>query len=111
MKAGTTSKTDDIRERDIEGNVCGYARDAGFYRRKFTSPSHVGVPDDFLISPGGVLVPKPAPGLPFMIEFKAPGKKPTLLQEMEHAVIRRYGIAVYVVDSVQQGRDIIDSYR
>lgn len=101
MKSGTTSKTDDLREREIEKKVRDYARALGFYCRKFVSPSHRGVPDHIFISPDSVV---------FMIEFKAPGKTPTLLQELEHQTIRRYKIAVYVVDSVEEGKAIVDRY-
>lgn len=49
-------------------------------------------------------------GLYFAIETKAPGKKPTLRQEITIARIRAAGGLVYVVDSVEDARDLFNDY-
>jgi len=39
-----------------------------------------------------------------MIEFKAPGNKPTPYQHAIHKRLKEHGFHVYVVDSVDQGK-------
>lgn len=51
------------------GKLCK-EHDVLFY--KFSSPSNRGVPDRILVFPGGRVV---------FVEFKAPGKEPTALQQ------------------------------
>jgi hypothetical protein len=45
----------------------------------------------------------------FFIEFKAEGKSPTPAQEREHTRLRQQNVQVYVVDNIDQGKDIINS--
>jgi hypothetical protein len=45
----------------------------------------------------------------FFCEFKAEGKKPTPSQEREHTRLRQQNVQVYVVDSIDQGKDVINS--
>ena len=85
-------------EKHIEQKVCDYARTKNVLAYKFTSPSHMGVCDRIFICDGWV----------FWIEFKAPGKKPTPLQSRHHLLLASYGQHVYVVDSVEVGKEIID---
>ena len=86
-------------EKDIEAAVCKYARDQGYLAYKFTSPQRAAVPDRLLITPGGRV---------FLIEFKAPGKKPTPAQEREHERLRHQNVFVWVVDNVEHGRHVVD---
>jgi len=89
-----------MRESTIEKAVCKYARDAGILQYKFTSPGNSGVPDRIFISPRGI----------FFVEFKAPGKVPTKLQEHIHKILRGHGAKVYVVDGIEAGRGLVDAY-
>ena len=88
-------------ERDIEKAVKLYARSKGFLAYKFTSPGHIGVPDGLLISPVGFVI---------FVEFKQTGKKPTAMQQREIDRINQHGVLALVVDSVEQGKTIIDQY-
>ena len=68
---------------------------------KFVSPGRAGVPDRIFLTPHG--------GKVFFVEFKAPEGKLRPLQENEHRVIRKHGHDVHVVDSVLEGKQLIDS--
>lgn len=86
-------------EKDIEKKVCDYAKSKGLLVYKFTSPARAAVPDRMFVCPGGKV---------FFIEFKRTGQKPTLAQEREHTRLRIHGVPVYVVDDVDDGKDIVD---
>lgn len=88
-----------VSEADIEKAVCDYAKRKGVMVDKFVSPNKRSVPDRIFSFPGGKVV---------FIEFKAPGKKATPMQERDHAKRRALGFAVAVVDNVEQGKRIID---
>lgn len=88
-----------MRESEIEKKVCAYAIKNGFYCRKFTAPGRRGVPDRVLISPKGVV---------FFIEFKSQNGKLSDLQKREIKIIESKNAHVYVVDSVEFGKKIID---
>lgn len=90
---------DNPLEKVIESKVCEYARSKGMLAYKFTSPQRAAVPDRMLICNGKA----------FFIEFKRRGLKPTPAQEREHATLRAHGMRVFVVDSVEQGKGIIDA--
>lgn len=94
--------TDKILEKDVEGPVCRYGRKLGLLVEKFTSPAKRSVPDDIFTVPvkSGV-----APC--FFIEFKAPGKKPTEKQSMDHERRRSMGSLVYVIDDVELGKRVV----
>ncbi len=87
-------------ERDIEKKIKEYARSKGWLAYKFTSPGHSFVPDGILIAPGGKVI---------MVEFKQLGKKPTAGQHREHERLRQQGVTVWVVDSVELGKGLIDA--
>jgi len=86
-------------EKQIEKAVCDYAKEKGILVYKFSSPGHAAVPDRMFILPGGRM---------FMMEFKAPGKKPTAPQTREHNRLIRQGTRVFIVDNVWFGKDMID---
>lgn len=65
---------------------------------KFVSPGNAGVPDRLILLPGARMV---------FVELKAPGKKPTALQEMQHKKIRSLGHHVFVIDSKEQVDEFI----
>ena len=86
-------------EKKIEAAVKQYARDKGWLAYKFTSTAHIGVPDGIFISPTGRVI---------FMEFKQTGKLPTPMQQREHDKLRRQGCEVYVVDSIDQGKELVD---
>lgn len=86
-------------EKEIEKKVCEYAKGRGFLVYKFSSPNHVGVPDRMFIAPHQRA---------FWIEFKREGGKPTPVQIRECRKLRDCGFEVYLVDSVEEGKLVID---
>jgi hypothetical protein len=86
-------------ERDIERNVCDYAKARGWLTYKFTSPGRAAVPDRLFISPMGKCV---------FIEFKREGQKPTPAQTREHQRLREQKVPVFVVDNVKDGETVVD---
>lgn len=88
-------------EKDVERAVCEYARSRGHLAYKFTSPQRSAVPDRLMIAPGGLV---------YMIEFKAPGKKPTPAQQREHDRLRAQGVNVYVIDDVVTGELLVNMF-
>jgi Holliday junction resolvase len=86
-----------IRERDIEKKVVGLAKKAGWLVFKWVSPSVRGVPDRIFIKDGTIV----------MIEFKAPGKKPTPLQAHTIKKLREHFMVVHVCDSVESAVDAL----
>lgn len=86
-----------MRESEIEKKVSDYAKAKGWLVYKFVSPSQRGVPDRIFIR-GGKL---------FFVEFKAPGKKPTKLQDKIFGKIREELFEVYIIDDVEQGKKLI----
>lgn len=53
---------------------------------------------------------RPAPRMAF-VELKAPGKKPTKVQEIEHAALRDDGFQVFVIDSIEAASAIVNRLR
>lgn len=88
-------------EKDIENKVCKYAREKGFLAYKFTSPQRAAVPDRLFIAPDGVM---------FFIEFKRPGAVPASAQVREHTRLINQGVAVYVIDDVTKGTELVNKY-
>lgn len=86
-------------EKQIEKAVCDYAKEKGILVYKFSSPGRAAVPDRMFILPGGRM---------FMMEFKAPGKKPTIPQTREHNRLLSQGVDVWVVDDIWFGKGLID---
>jgi len=77
-------------ERDVENALVRRVKKLGGTCEKFTSPSARSVPDRLITMPGGQII---------FVECKAPGKKPTELQERDHARRRALGCDVRVIDS------------
>ena len=86
-------------EKEIESAVKRYAESKGWITRKWTSPNHAFVPDQIFISPTGKVI---------FIEVKRAGQKPTAGQEREHHRLRGNKALVFVVDSVEGGRRVVD---
>lgn len=82
-------------ERDVEQALVRRVKALGGTCEKFTSPTKRSVPDRLITLPGGVII---------FVEVKAPGKKPTPLQERDHAARRALGCDVRVVDTMEDAR-------
>lgn len=87
-------------EKEIEKHVVARAIRLGCYVKKFTSPSSRSVPDRLFITPEGVV---------FFIEFKRLGEKLTPAQAVEIEKIRTKKVKVFVVDNVQDGKNVVEA--
>lgn len=88
-----------MREKDIEKAVTDYAKSLGWLSFKFTSPNNRGVPDRIFFRAGRVI----------LIEFKAPGKRPTRLQQRTIENFINAGIETHVIDCKEKGRAIFNA--
>ena len=88
-----------MRESDIEAALRGGVALLGGIAYKFVSPGRVGVPDRIVVMPSGVTV---------FVELKAPGKKPEPHQEREHQRLRERGHRVYVIDSIEGVKKLLE---
>ena len=79
-----------ILESCIEGYLVQKCSERGWLCEKFTSPGKRSVPDRIISIPGGRVV---------FCEVKAPGKKPTKLQLIDHRTRKNLGHIVVVVDT------------
>jgi hypothetical protein len=86
-------------EKEIESTVKRYAESKGWLTRKWVSPGHNFVCDQIFISPTGLVV---------FCEFKRNGGKPTSGQLREHERLRVNKALVYVIDSVEYGKQVVD---
>jgi len=86
-------------EKAIEAAVGAYAKEQGFLVYKFTSPQRAAVPDRLYINPRGDIS---------FLEFKREGVKPTPAQQREHERLRNHGVKVFVVDGVEQGKEVVN---
>lgn len=77
-------------EKQIEAALVRRVKKLGGLCEKFTSPSARSVPDRIVTMPGGVII---------FVELKATGKKPTELQERDHARRRALGCDVRVINT------------
>lgn len=90
-----------VLEKDVEDPVCDYAKTKyQMMAEKFTSPAKRSVPDRLFTTTKGFM---------FFIEFKAPGKEATEKQLDDHDIRRQHGVAVFVIDNVRAGKDLIDN--
>ena len=88
-------------EKQIEAKVCDYAKSKGVLVYKFTSPARAAVPDRLFIAPDGRM---------WFCEFKRKGKVPTPAQQREHDRLRMRGVVVYVIDTVEDGKEMVDRH-
>jgi len=87
-----------MREKYIESKLRDKVKQRGGRAVKFVSPGYNGMPDRILLLPGGRIA---------FAEVKAPGKKPTPLQEKRARELRELGFTVYVVDSVEAVQQLV----
>jgi hypothetical protein len=81
----------------IERNAMRMAEEHGWWQRKFTSPSHSGVPDRILAKDKRVV----------FIEFKQPGEPLSQLQIDEINAMIDAGLEVHVCDSVNDVKKLL----
>ena len=81
-----------MREKEIEHNLVMETRKAGGMAVKFVSPSFSGMPDRLVLLGDGKIG---------FVEVKAPGQKPRPLQLKRHAMLRRLGYQVFVLDAME----------
>jgi len=89
-----------LSEKSIESIISKYAVSHGWKAFKFTSPAFRGVPDRMFLKRGFC----------FFVEFKAPGKKTTALQNKRIGELRKQGMAVHIVDNVPSGLELLNLF-
>jgi Holliday junction resolvase len=87
-------------ESQIEAQLVRYCREQGIYTRKFSSPSHRGVPDRICIK-GGVVI---------FLELKRPGNVATALQLREIAELRRHRVHAFVATGFTEAVTILQQF-
>ena len=80
-------------EKTIEASLVKHVKALGGMAEKFTSPSKRSVPDRLVTLPGGQII---------FVELKAPGKKPTSKQELDHQRRRDLGCDVRVISTLEE---------
>lgn len=85
------SEKSKLSEKDIEVYLRDEIKTIGGRAYKFVSPGNSGVPDRLVCLPGGRVA---------FVELKAPGKKPTVLQERQHKLLRDLGFYVQIIDGI-----------
>lgn len=88
-----------MRESYIEGRLVSEVKKRGGICPKWVAPGFDGVPDRIVLMPVAKIG---------FVEVKAPGEKPRPLQLSRHKLLRRLGFKVYVLDSTEQIKNIID---
>lgn len=81
-----------MREKEIEHHLVMETRKAGGMAVKLVSPSFSGMPDRLVLLGDGKMG---------FVEVKAPGQKPRPLQLKRHAMLRRLGYQVFVLDAME----------
>ena len=81
-----------MREKEIEHNLVMETRKAGGMAVKLVSPSFSGMPDRLVLLGDGKMG---------FVEVKPPGQKPRPLQLKRHAMLRRLGCLVFVLDDME----------
>jgi len=88
-----------MREREVEQALVRAVQRVGGLAYKWVSPAHRGVPDRIVFLPQGRLM---------LVELKAPGKRPTQLQQRVHDRLRALGHDVRVIDHPDVVEAILD---
>ena len=91
-----------MRERTVEQKLARAVRQSGGLALKFISPGFNGVPDRLLLFMGSQVA---------FCEVKAPGQKPRPLQVHRMEQLRALGFRVYVVDSEEGIREMLEDMK
>lgn len=91
--------TKNLKESDIEKYLVYKVKSIKGIAYKFTSPQRRSVPDRIVLLPQGNI---------YFIELKAPNKKPTILQTLEHERIKSLGFDVIVIDTKEKVNKFIE---
>jgi len=86
-------------ESKIENRLTKEIKKIGGIALKFTSPGVAGVPDRIVLLPHGKII---------FVELKAPGKKPSPMQEYRAKEYRALGFDVRCIDSVKKIKELIE---
>ena len=86
-----------MRESALEAAIVRYAKRTGWYTLKLTSPGKRGVPDRVFMRTGKVL----------FMEIKAPGRRPTVLQEKVLRELRAAGQRATWCDNLEDAKRIL----
>ena len=86
-----------LRESYIENHLTRCVHAAGGEVRKVQWVGRRGAPDRLVMLPHRVV----------WVELKAPGKKAKPHQAREHARLRRYGLDVVVIDSIEGVEELV----
>lgn len=81
-----------MKEKPVEKHLTKGVEDLGGMCIKFPPLFYAGFPDRLCFFPKGLFV---------LVETKAPGKTPRLLQKKVHARLRALGFRVEVLDTVE----------
>lgn len=84
-------------ETGIEDRVVKFAKDAGWWVKKFTCPGSSGEPDRIFIRDGVVL----------FIEFKKKGQTLRDLQRRRHKEMQSFGALVYWFDNEKEAYEVL----
>ena len=88
-----------MREKTIEQYFVAEVKKRGGMALKVNSSSMRGLPDRLVLLPQGRL---------FFAEIKTTGKGARALQKFTHKKLRALGFEVYVIDSKEQGKEILE---
>jgi len=97
----TKVKKSQIKEIDIEGEFCKYAKSVGCKALKLISLNKRGFPDRTIICPGGRV---------FFIEFKKEHKKLSPTQVPVKKMLVSFGFEYHVCDQIGQAEFILDEF-
>ena len=86
-------------ESTLEKQISAYAKAKDCLSYKWSSPSQRGVPDRIIIAPNGKVL---------FLELKAPGCKPSKLQQWTMLTIASHGCNVQWVDNIESAKVKID---
>lgn len=88
-----------MREKNIESRLAKEVKRRGGICPKWVAPGFDGAPDRIVLLPGGKCG---------FVEVKSPGQEARPLQQSRHALLRRLGFKVYVLDGTEKIGGIID---
>lgn len=92
----------EVSEKAIEKYLIEQAEANGLLCLKYSNPNMVGYPDRLLVLPGGSVV---------WVELKSKGRKPTKIQQIRIAGLRRRGHYVWVIDNRKSVDSLMEKYR